>query len=942
MSKLINASDIKLKKYIQNIFKAINYNDYKLLMKTNKQSIEFIIKQYQKFVKDNNKITNDLNKFENNLFNQYLDDIILYPKRKIQFNVVDTTIKILNLKFKNKDDINLIIGNQLNIITPVLTLNKKHNNLVIDIAIFHSNNIDNIREGENKTLLRLKSNELARKYYGDFNMTINRFESILAMIPINTYDNIIVQYPRSSKPKTYLNFYTLFPTLFSQIIMALSVLKENGNILITFVLHYPLPVFKQLLDLITNSFGYVSLIRDFEEDIIALDCNGYNSSYFNQYKNECWKIIRNFDAISIPNNMSDSEKIMKINPKLFYPEKTDNISHVEVFNISSSLSHKKKSKTNKTMLTKTESKSNIKSKSKTKPKMKSITKSSSHYGGGNDVMILYGFDFLPKTIGYKSEQLSNMITQQFISYYTNINYKILQYKPLNADKLVDMYLTEYTIKLRNIISTLIETNFMPSKEYLGLQYQMQNNYLSDVLILNNNIHFEILDYYDLSLDTSYSSMSNVKSDGMSFGFNVNKFLDNMNIDNKTLSAVYSTSMNLSKSKTKHKKHKGVNGLDLLLIKANSKDNNYENIKQYYTRLEIVFNKRTRHELDGTYKYSKEVLELVTDYRAGIKDYLNNKFNLNPKINNSFVKLWEVYHTFNLLPNRGTVRTFHFAEAPGQFILATQRFLEKRTHKNNLHLWKANSLNPKHNKDVFGDIYGLIKNNPNNWLWGDDNTGDITKSNNILWFKKELSKWSKEHPIDCLTGDGCISNSSNIILMQKLDYAQMCTVATCCSPGKNCVVKIFLPFIKTAQQATTSTPLYIGILYLYKLMFSELHLFKPYSSDPTSGEFYIIGKGFVDVDFKYIEKLMNILDNFEENHVIFGKSDIPDYFKKQFYSFIDILSYYNTRAIERYNFLSVCFADGVDKEKCVKYLDRKNIDRIKKLRYQKWVQMFKFQ
>jgi hypothetical protein len=969
MSKLININDIKFKNDILNIFKKVSYDDYKLLMKTNKHSIEFIIKQYQKSVMNNNKITNDLNKFENDLFNQYLNDIILYPKRKIQFNVVDTTIKILNNKFNNKDDINLIIGNQFNRITPILSLNKKHNNLVTDIAIFYSDNNNKIREGENKTIMKLKNNGLVRKYYGDFNMTINRFESILATIPINTYDNIIVQYPRSTKPKTYLNFYTLFPSLFSQTIMALSVLKENGNMLITFVLHYPLASFKQMIDLIIKSFKYVSLIQNFEEDIIGLECNGYSSIYFNEYKDECWKIIRNFDVIVDSNNVIDSEKIMKINPNLFYQEKSDTlsdttISDTTISGFSSSTRQKIKSKTNKNESTRkitksksklksktksklkvksnTKTKNNTKSKTKSRSKSKSKTKSSSHYGGGKNILILHGFNFLPKRISHKSEQVINMITQQFINYYTNVNYKIIQYNPLDIDKLVDMYITEYTIKLRNIISTLIETNFMPSKEYLGLQYQMQNNYLSDVLILNNNIHFEILDYNNLDLDTTYSPSTKIKSNIMSVGINVDKFLNNMELDKGTLSDIYSTSIKSSRTKTKYKKNKVKNGLDLLLVKANPKDNNYENIRQYYNRIEIVFNKRTQNELDGTYKYSKEVLELSEDYKGGIKHYLNKKFNLDPNISNGFVKLWEVYHTFNLLPKKGVIRTFHFAEAPGQFILATQRFLEKRTPGKNTHLWKANSLNPKHNKSVFGDIYGLIKDNQNNWLWGDDNTGDITKSKNILWFKKELSKWTKNQPIDCLTGDGGISSSSNIILMQKLDYAQMCIVATCCSPGKNCVVKIFLPFIRTAEQATTSTPLYISILYLYKLMFRELHLFKPYSSDPTSGEFYIIGKGFMGVDFKYIEKLMNILDNFKENHVIFGKSDIPDYFKKQFYSFIDVLSYYNTRAIERFNFLSVCFTDGINKEKCEKYLDNKNIDKIKNLRYQKWVQMFKFQ
>ena len=55
-------------------------------------------------------------------------------------------------------------------------------------------------------------------------------------------------------------------------------------------------------------------------------------------------------------------------------------------------------------------------------------------------------------------------------------------------------------------------------------------------------------------------------------------------------------------------------------------------------------------------------------------------------------------------------------------------------------WMANSLNPYNydtrNKyfsifgNIFSDNYGLIKDNYDKWLWGSDNTGDITKINNI--------------------------------------------------------------------------------------------------------------------------------------------------------------------------------------------------------------------
>jgi hypothetical protein len=189
-------------------------------------------------------------------------------------------------------------------------------------------------------------------------------------------------------------------------------------------------------------------------------------------------------------------------------------------------------------------------------------------------------------------------------------------------------------------------------------------------------------------------------------------------------------------------------------------------------MEIVNKKKIQYEIDGTYKYNKEVLELVEDFKGGIKHYLNKKFNLEHKMSNAFTKLWEIYHIFKILPNKPIIRTFHFAEAPGQFIWTTTRFLQKRIPSFKKHLWKANSLNPKNQKviqkfgNVFNDVYGFMRSNPNDWLWGADNTGDITVSKNIQWFKKELGLWANGHSIDCLTGDGGLNSASDILLLEK--------------------------------------------------------------------------------------------------------------------------------------------------------------------------------
>ena len=111
-----------------------------------------------------------------------------------------------------------------------------------------------------------------------------------------------------------------------------------------------------------------------------------------------------------------------------------------------------------------------------------------------------------------------------------------------------------------------------------------------------------------------------------------------------------------------------------------------------------------------------------------------------------MKLWEIYHNIpQLVPNKDKLNVFHLAEAPGQWInYKLKHFIKVRRHKVRDYNWLANSLNHKHpenikkfGKGIFGDAYGFIKKYPEKWLYGADNTGDITNPKNVKWFRKEI-------------------------------------------------------------------------------------------------------------------------------------------------------------------------------------------------------------
>jgi hypothetical protein len=70
--------------------------------------------------------------------------------------------------------------------------------------------------------------------------------------------------------------------------------------------------------------------------------------------------------------------------------------------------------------------------------------------------------------------------------------------------------------------------------------------------------------------------------------------------------------------------------------------------------------------------------------------------------------------------------------------------------------------------------------------------------------------------------------------------------------------------------------------MYYLLFDELRLVKPLTSNPLSGEFYVVAKGFRGISDSNYEKLLTILGNFKENMCFIPQKEIPE-------DFIEIVS-----------------------------------------------------
>ena len=446
---------------------------------------------------------------------------------------------------------------------------------------------------------------------------------------------------------------------------------------------------------------------------------------------------------------------------------------------------------------------------------------------------------------------------------------------------------------------------------------------------------------------------------------------------------------------------------------------FPEIDEQIKSIDIVYNQHKEllkelklKDITPIIKYSSE------DLTRGIRTYLDNRFKDLPiNLSNGFVKLWEILHTFNLMnetkcmnhtqsqtkliQNR-SFNVLHIAEAPGQMILCAKYYAEKKNSNITNYEWRANSLNPFNNEvkqhfSALKDNYKLMKNNPTKWLWGADNTGDITRVKNIKWIRNYINnKWLKNKwiinkdtntneeqlkkeqikkeqvKLDLIIGDGGMGADTNSSYdLQKLDLAQVINVLAYSSIYGSCVIKHFTPYMINKPESIEATSFFISFIYLYYIAFEEVSLYKPYTSDITSGEFYIICKGFKGIDDTIINKLYTILNNFKVNKALFTKDTMPSTFIIQMLTFITLLTKYNIKGYEKQNYLLECYKNNKlvkklkktyttktshlfklsqtsqfkstkNKTNCNYFLNEKEIETILIPRYNQWINLFEFE
>lgn len=317
--------------------------------------------------------------------------------------------------------------------------------------------------------------------------------------------------------------------------------------------------------------------------------------------------------------------------------------------------------------------------------------------------------------------------------------------------------------------------------------------------------------------------------------------------------------------------------------------------------------------------NQAVIDVIDGFARGVSNIINSKYQQQFKVSNAYVKLWEIYETFNwLIPKRAhpqqQVNFFHMAEAPGQWINTTNHYFHQHMPRQAKYNWFANTLNPQHPRmkgiiKALPDTYGFIKQNPKKWIYSEDGSGDITIPDNIAWFNQFLLG---EIPgnLDVITGDaGTNPIDVDLELLQRIDIAQAIVVACTARKGSNCVIKHFLPFMSLKPESVLADGFFMSFMYLYHLLFSEFHMFKPLSSSPGSGEFYAVARGFHGITPEQRKLLLDYLGQFSMNKPMFAKSDIPPAFADKVSQFINNLQRVNILNKSATCLIIECFANS---------------------------------
>lgn len=530
---------------------------------------------------------------------------------------------------------------------------------------------------------------------------------------------------------------------------------------------------------------------------------------------------------------------------------------------------------------------------------------------------IYGFlDNVKDDIIYNEIKLFNMLkcTKRYIELN---NILIISKKKIELDNIIlptkeqiihaFIYCRKWNIDYFNIFDSKIG-NSVYTKSLLndiyGLHEPLQFNFKT-----NNKIYFakkHSLKILSLHKSKNTKNTKNTKKYNKKTNFKIKitddyfKILeDNTNKFNK-IEISYKIDYNGTHKNYKH-----------LLSTLNPINNNIESAtKLIDTRRDFTkpydFQNELWYKVNIMFRYYKHKGNLE-------REHLDNKVSRILKdytITQAWLKMYEMIVNCNIIHQSskdGIFRSFHLCELPGGFISAINNYIYSKT-KFKEFKWMAQSLHPGNAQ--IGDQKGIYERHRDNWSFGADGSGDITKVENIKYYKKYT------HNINLITSDCGLDMKTPGLT--KVEFSSLVAILYLLPINGNFVYKILTPI---------EDGFLLNLIYICYLNFKNLILFKPIQNF-HSREIYLIGKGYLGTDTILIDKLLNKIDNFDESLDIFNDT-YPEEFIHQFMAGYTLLaenciSIYKKHIfyLDNYSELSQEFIDLIEQ-----YYNEKNLDWI---------------
>lgn len=245
-------------------------------------------------------------------------------------------------------------------------------------------------------------------------------------------------------------------------------------------------------------------------------------------------------------------------------------------------------------------------------------------------------------------------------------------------------------------------------------------------------------------------------------------------------------------------------------------------------------------------------------------------------------------------SRATFSSVHLCEAPGAFISALNHYLTLN-HPKLKWQWLGNTLNPYYediplSRCVVDDR--LIIHTLENWCFGTDNTGDLTKQNNLCDLMRRADHLGS---VKLVTADGSFDCQADPAEQEKMTHPlHLCEAAAALSilaPGGSLVLKKFTLF-----ESET-----VCLMYLLCCVFKDVHVYKPATSKQGNSEVYIIALNYCGKDHfrEHLEKVVEAA--WCGNQVLqtmFQEEMIPEDFMEQVKECSSKFMAYQTQSIKR--------------------------------------------